>query len=66
MAPIQSLHVLTFQALSNYVVPRMSRHVGIAGSPKREALEEETEGWKRLRTAIDLILEGKLPRYDEV
>jgi DNA-binding PadR family transcriptional regulator len=32
----------------------------------RKALEEETEGWKRLRTAIDLILEGNLPRYEEV
>jgi PadR family transcriptional regulator PadR len=32
----------------------------------RKALEEETEGWKRLRAAIDLILEGNLPRYDEV
>jgi len=32
----------------------------------RKALEEETEGWKRLRTAIDLILEGNLPRCDEV
>jgi len=28
----------------------------------RKALEEETEGWKRLRAAIDLILEGNLPR----
>ena len=27
----------------------------------RKALAEETEGWKRLRTAIDLILEGELP-----
>lgn len=32
----------------------------------RKALEEETEGWKRLRTAIDLILEGSLPRNEEV
>ena len=32
----------------------------------RKALEAETEGWKRLRTAIDLILEGNLPRYEEV
>src|SRR5258707_1005180 len=29
------------------------------------ALEEETAGWQRLRTAIDLILEGKLPRPEE-
>ena len=28
----------------------------------RKALEKETEGWKRLRSAIDLILEGSLPR----
>src|SRR5215469_8845466 len=28
----------------------------------RKALDEETAGWQRLRTAIDLILEGKLPR----
>jgi DNA-binding PadR family transcriptional regulator len=32
----------------------------------RKALEEETAGWQRLRTAIDLILEGKLPRPEEV
>jgi transcriptional regulator len=32
----------------------------------RKALEEETEGWKSLRTAIDLILEGNLPRGEEV
>ncbi len=32
----------------------------------RKALEEETEGWKRLRTAIDLILEGNLQRNEEV
>ena len=32
----------------------------------RKAFEEETEGWKRLRTAIDLILEGNLPGYEEV
>ena len=31
----------------------------------RKALEDETEGWKRLRTAIDLILEGNLPRFEE-
>ena len=28
----------------------------------QKALEAETEGWKRLRAAIDLILEGNLPR----
>ena len=32
----------------------------------RKALEEETAGWQRLRMAIDLILEGKLPRPEEV
>jgi len=32
----------------------------------RKAFEEETEGWKRLRTAIDLILEGNVPGYEEV
>jgi PadR family transcriptional regulator, regulatory protein PadR len=31
----------------------------------RKALQEETEGWKRLRSAIDLILEGHLPEYEE-
>jgi transcriptional regulator len=31
----------------------------------RKALEEETEGWKRVRAAIDLILEGNLPRKGE-
>jgi PadR family transcriptional regulator, regulatory protein PadR len=31
----------------------------------RKALEEETDGWKRLRTAIDMILEGNLPGYEE-
>src|SRR6185436_1305719 len=31
----------------------------------RQTLEEETAGWKRVRTAIDLILEGNLPRYEE-
>jgi len=28
----------------------------------RQALEAETQGWKRLRGAIDLILEGDLPQ----
>ena len=32
----------------------------------RKALEEETAGWKRLRSAIDLILEGNSPGYEEV
>ena len=27
----------------------------------RKALEQETGSWQRLRTAIDLILEGNLP-----
>jgi len=31
-----------------------------------KALAEETEGWKRVRAAIDLILEGNLPRKGEV
>jgi transcriptional regulator len=31
----------------------------------RKALEEETEGWKRVRAAIDLILEGNLPQKGE-
>ena len=31
----------------------------------RKALQAETEGWKRLRSAIDLILEGHLPEYEE-
>ena len=31
----------------------------------RKALKEETEGWQRLRSAIDLILEGHLPEYEE-
>ncbi len=31
----------------------------------RNALEQETAGWKRLRGAIDLILEGDLPRKSE-
>jgi transcriptional regulator len=28
----------------------------------RRALQQETEGWKRLRAAIDLVLEGNLPQ----
>jgi PadR family transcriptional regulator, regulatory protein PadR len=31
----------------------------------RKALQDETEGWKRVRGAIDLILEGNLPEYEE-
>jgi len=31
----------------------------------RKALEAETDSWQRLRTAIDLILEGNLPGYEE-
>ncbi len=31
----------------------------------RKALEQETAGWKRLRGAIDRILEGNLPRKSE-
>ena len=31
----------------------------------RKALEQETAGWRRLREAIDLILEGDLPRKSE-
>ena len=32
----------------------------------RKALKAETDSWQRLRTAIDLILEGNLPGYEEV
>jgi PadR family transcriptional regulator PadR len=32
----------------------------------RDALEQETAGWKRLRAAIDQILEGNLPLKSEV
>ena len=31
----------------------------------REALEQQTESWKRLRGAIDLILTGELPKKGE-
>jgi len=31
----------------------------------RKALEQETGSWQRLRTAIDLILEGNLPGCEE-
>ncbi len=32
----------------------------------REALEQQTESWKRLRGAIDLIRPGELPEEGEV
>lgn len=43
-----------------YVMCSIPRHSDSA--PSRKVLEEESEGWQRLRTAIDLILEDELSR----